>query len=136
MDHQRRKRSHQINLHTMVNLNASLKEAFFERNYFVQYYNLLNSFFQDDRIGAIHNAKTISVAVRCAELHQTYGFSHAVLFECLREIFAAPSQLRLSPLIDLSDFGSFELCIAELQRKYDTRGEGSLPQTNVEQKVA
>jgi len=110
--------------------------AFFDRGYFSRYYDLLNSFFLRDRIGAIHDAKTISVAVRCAELHQTYGFSYVVLFECLREIFAEPSQLKLSPLIDLTDFESFEQRIADLKTKYDTRGEGSSTQTNVEQKVS
>lgn len=120
----------------MTNLNASLKEAFFNRNCFVQYYNLLNSFFIEDRIGAIHDAKSISVAVRCAELHQTYGFSHVILFESLKELFTETSQLRLSQIIDLDDIQSFSQCIADLQRKYDTRGWGSVSQTNVEQKVA
>lgn len=121
----------------MLNLNTSLREAFLERNCFVQYYNLLNSFFIEDRIGAIHDAKTISVAVRCAELHQTYGFSHAILFECLKELFTDTGKLRLSGIIELDDLHSFELCIAELQRKYDTReGKCCFKQINVEQKVA
>jgi hypothetical protein len=119
----------------MLNLNTSIKEAFFERNCFVTYYNLLNTFFQEDRIGVIHDAKTISVAIRCTELHQTYGFSYPILLESLREIFTEPSQLRLSQLIDLSDLELFEWCIVGLQAKHDTRG-GWSAQINIGQKVA
>jgi len=104
----------------MINLTTSIKEAFFQRNRFVPYYDLLNTFFQSDRIGAIHDAKSIAVIIRCTQLYQTYGFDYTLLYETLKEIFSEPNSIRLSGLVDLSCFDCFMNCVKALQAKYDT----------------
>jgi hypothetical protein len=116
----------------MVNLNVSFKEAFFQRNCFIPYYNLLNTLFHQDKVRIILDAKTISVGIRSAHLHHIYGFSYSMIYECLTEIFSEPNSLRLSPLIDLSDYEGFRKSINDILSEYDTRKEQEALQIHVE----
>src|SRR5579859_107675 len=102
---------------TMINITASISQAFFDHHHFVPFYDLLNSFFLEDKIGAIHDAKTISVGVECAQLQQTYGFDFRVLYECSKDLFTPPSEWRLSQLIDLTDCQSFQNSVKDLNLK-------------------
>lgn len=111
----------------MVNLNASIREAFFERNCFVKYYNLLNTLFLDDRIRAIHDAKTIAVVIACTQLNQTFGFSYPILFDAVEGIFGAQGHLRLSGLVDVSGYEAFKKCVDDIRSEYEAGQEIETP---------
>ncbi len=115
----------------MINLTTSIKDAFFNRNCFAPHYSLLNTFFLQDKIGALHEAKTRAVGIRCLQLHQTYGFTYEMLYESLKEIFSLPNQIKLSEQIDLSNFDIFKKSLDSLLANYDAPIEYKIIKQNV-----
>jgi len=119
----------------MMNLNATIKEAFFDHNCFLQYYNLLNTLFTDDRIRAIHDAKTIAVVIACAQLNQTFGFGYPMLYDTVRGIFGAQGHLRLSGQVDISSYEFFIKCVEGIRSEYEACQEIATRGFRAEQKL-
>lgn len=112
----------------MIDLDTSIKEAFFHRSQFCQYYNFFNTFFQEDKLKALLDAKTISVGIRSVHLHRVYGFTYREIYNCLTEIFSSPNPIRLSLLIDLSNYGAFRKSISDMLSEYGTQNESHVSQ--------
>jgi len=90
-----------------MEVNAIIRNSFNNPKVWMFYFNLINSLYSARKIEVVHDAKTISVALTCLRLKETYGFSFINLYDCTQEQFSGLGNLRLSRLVNLSEYKSF-----------------------------